>query len=198
MRKAFISLASAAAAFMALATPPAAQARSFEDAVLAELNFAREHPAAYAHRLEVQQVSDADAAFSTPSDPQAFAEAVAFLERQQPLKPLRPDPGLTASALDHVSEQGPRGQVGHGRFGRRVQAHVRGFGMAGEDIDYGQHTPGEVVARLIVDAGVRDRGHRTNIFAQGFDLGGVSCGPHSVYGAMCVIDFAGGTLARDR
>jgi uncharacterized protein YkwD len=198
MQKAFISLVSAIAALAALAAPSGAQARSFEDAVLAELNFAREHPVAYARRLQVQQVSDAGEDLATPSDPQAFAEAIAFLERQQPLKPLRPDPGLTAAALDHVSEQGPRGDVGHGQFGRRVQAHVRGFGLAGEDIDYGQHSASEVVARLIVDAGVRDRGHRSNIFAQGFELGGVSCGPHSVYGAMCVIDFAGGALARDR
>lgn len=198
MLKTLFSCAAAITALAALATPAGAQTRSFEDAVLAELNFAREHPAAYARRLELQQVSDAAEELATSSDPQAFAEAIAFLEQQPPLKPLRPDSGLTAAALDHVSRQGPRGEVGHGQFSRRVQAHVLGFSLAGEDIDYGRHTPDEVVARLIVDAGVPDRGHRTNIFARGFDLGGVSCGPHTVYGAMCVIDFAGGQLVRDR
>jgi uncharacterized protein YkwD len=70
--------------------------------------------------------------------------------------------------------------------------------MAGEDIYYGEQTPDQVVRRLIVDAGVPSRGHRHNIFARGFEISGVSCGPHRVYGGMCVIDFAGAVVTRSR
>jgi len=181
---------------LAVAAPTAtvADSRSFEDVVLAQINFARQHPADYARQLEALTIDDAVA--ETTPEPDALGEAIAFLDRQAPLKPLRPDPRLVASAMDHVVEQGPTGTVGHGKFGQRVQARLAGAGLAGEDIDYGRHSPDEVVRRLIVDAGVPDRGHRDNIFRPSFELSGVSCGPHRVYGSMCVIDFAGAVIAR--
>lgn len=51
---------------------------------------------------------------------------------------------------------------------------------------------------LIVDAGVRDRGHRKNIFMRDFGVVGVACGSHSRYGTMCVMDFAGGFIENQR
>ena len=185
-----------AALAAAAPTRTVADAPRFEDVVLAQINFAREHPADYARQLQRMTIDDA-VAITTP-EPDALGEAIAFLDRQPPLKPLKPDERLVASASDHVSSQGPSGAVGHGRFGERVRARLAGAGLAGEDIDYGEHTPDQVVRRLIVDAGVPDRGHRTNIFAKGFEISGVSCGPHAVYGAMCVIDFAGALVVRDR
>jgi uncharacterized protein YkwD len=177
-------------------TRTVADGRRFEDVVLAQINFARQHPTDYAQQL--QDLTQDDAMVVARQEPDALGEAIDFLDRQPPLRPLRPDPRLVASALDHVSAQGRSGAVGHGRFSERVRAHLAGAGLAGEDIDYGEHTPDQVVRRLIVDAGVPDRGHRSNIFGAGFDLSGVSCGPHAVYGSMCVIDFAGAVVARDR
>jgi len=65
-----------------------------------------------------------------------------------------------------------------------------------EDISYGYASPREVVLQLIVDSGVPGRGHRNNIFNPVFRQAGVACGPHRVYGAMCVVDFAGTMLRR--
>ena len=50
--------------------------------------------------------------------------------------------------------------------------------------------------QLIVDSGVPNRGHRLNIFSRGYQAAGVGCARHSVYGAMCVIDFAGAIVQR--
>jgi len=179
---------------LALAAPTrtVADSRRFEDVVLAQINFARQHPADYARQLEAASVQEAVA----ETEPQALDEAIDFLNRQPSLRPLRPDPRLAASAMDHVVEQGPAGGVGHGQFGRRLQARLMGAGLSAEDIDYGEHSPDQVVRRLIVDAGVPNRGHRSNIFGPAFELSGVSCGPHRVYGSMCVIDFAGALVAR--
>ena len=183
-------------AALALAAPTrtVADSRRFEDVVLAQINFARQHPADYAEQLRGLPIDDAVA--ETTPEPDALGEAIAFLDRQAPLKPLRPDPRLAASAMDHVVSQGPSGTVGHGQFSQRLQARLAGAGLAAEDIDYGAHSPDQVVRRLIVDAGVPDRGHRDNIFRPSFELSGVSCGPHRVYGSMCVIDFAGAVVSR--
>jgi uncharacterized protein YkwD len=196
VQKAFSSIAIAAAFAAALAVPGAAQARSFEEEVLAEVNYAREHPAVYALILEMERATDPRVAGNDPTDPDAFAEAIAFLEQQQPLKPLRADDRLSEVAGDHVTFQGLTGEVGHGAFVRRLRDKQIDNVWAAEDIDYGQHTPSQVVRRFIVDAGVRDRGHRTAIFGEAYETSGVSCGPHVVYGAMCVVDFASQPVTR--
>jgi uncharacterized protein YkwD len=69
-------------------------------------------------------------------------------------------------------------------------------GMAAENISYGYDDPAGVVRQLIVDSGVPNRGHRANIFSAGYQAAGVGCARHAVYGAMCVIDFAGAIVRR--
>jgi len=49
-----------------------------------------------------------------------------------------------------------------------------------------------MVMQLIIDDGVKGRGHRKNIFAKGFATAGVACGTHPRFDTMCVIDFSGG------
>ena len=59
-----------------------------------------------------------------------------------------------------------------------------------EDLAYGPATAIDVVRELIIDDGVRDRGHRKAIFLPALRVVGVACGPHAAYGTMCAIDFA--------
>lgn len=49
-----------------------------------------------------------------------------------------------------------------------------------------------VVKQLVVDDGVASRGHRANIFNDGFLIVGLAFGDHPVYRSVCVQDFAGG------
>ena len=65
-----------------------------EDAILAEINFARAYPQEYARRLEREPVTPWEQALidaGEPADHAAYIEAVQFLKRQRPLPPLRPD-----------------------------------------------------------------------------------------------------------
>jgi uncharacterized protein YkwD len=196
MRGAFGTFMAAACGALALAAPAGARAAAPRaDALLAEINFARTQPQAYARRLLLQPVSDWEQGLDQPTEPGALAEAVAFLERQAPLPPLAPEDDLAAAAQEHVAQQGPAGAVGHeGPDGERFDARLARHGVAGrtegEAIAYGPDRPADVVRELIIDSGVPGRGHRRNLFHPAFAAAGVTCGPHRDFGAMCVIDFA--------
>ena len=172
-------------------------ADGLDDAVLAEINFARANPADYARELRRQAVSIQRGDYSG-DDPEAVEEAIDFLQRQRPLPALTWDDRIAVAAREHTRAQGPRGDVGHGAaggLGRRLQGAGVWAGMSAENISYGYDDARDVVRQLIIDSGVPTRGHRHNIFGAGYQLAGVSCGSHRAYGAMCTIDFAG-ALAR--
>jgi uncharacterized protein YkwD len=177
-------------------TPSVACAASLDPALLEEVNFARTNPQAYALRLEREPVSAWERGLAQSTDAGAFAEAVAFLKRQPSLPPLSGDENLTAAALDHVAEQGASGEVGHQSRGgepffQRLRRHGVDARVEGENIAYGPARAADVVRELIIDSGVADRGHRQNIFQPAFAVAGVTCGPHRVYGTVCVMDFSG-------
>ena len=179
--------------------PGLAQAASYEDEVLRELNRVRADPSALARELRESAPADAKA-WDLSADPHAVDEAIEFLSRQAPLPPLNSDGRLAEAAFEHAAGQGPTGELGHGApgsLGRRIQGQGLWPGLCGETISYGQTTPRDVVKQLIVDFGVADRGHRQLIFSQGFELAGVACGPHKAYGSMCVIDLAGALPPRN-
>jgi uncharacterized protein YkwD len=192
------------ASLFALA-PAAAHAGEFDEQILSELNFARAHPREYATRMLSEPVSDWEQRLSKSgcaTDAIAYAEAVEFLMRQDPLPPLKPDDLLAAAALEHVSEQGPSGETGHSgsggeRFSDRLRRHGVRAELAAENIAYGPPTPSDVVRELIIDSGVPSRGHRRNIFHPAMAAAGVNCGPHREYATMCVIDFASAPIQAD-
>lgn len=163
--------------------------------MLEELNLARTHPQDYA------AIVDACARELPGADARCVAEAEAFLKRQAPLEPLQSAPGLVMSARQQVAGQGASGEIGHrgadgGSPWARMAAWGQWTGRAGENISYGYAGARTIVVTLIVDQGVPNRGHRRNIFCRDFKVAGAACGPHARYGAMCVIDFAGGFLAK--
>ena len=100
---------------------------------------------------------------------------------------------LALAAGDHVREQGPRGATGHeSADGMRPGARVvrRGGGQyVAETITYGPPSASEVVRQLIVDDGVKSRGHRRILYTAEYRYAGIGCGPHTRYGTMCVVDF---------
>lgn len=174
-------------ALLALSLPAVVKADSAgAEAVWREMNFARQQPRAYARLV----------AAAPSRDPSAVREAVRFLEKVRPLPPLRLSAAMSAGALSHVASQGARGTLGHrGKNGSSPSARLERFGKwggsVGENIHYGASDARSIVITLIVDAGVRGRGHRKNIFNSAFSVAGVARGPHARFGSLCVIDFAG-------
>lgn len=179
----------------------------FDRQVLAEMNMARTDPREYARIILAerdqydgcQKKTGPDRYLSTKEGVAALDEAVAFLRRQQELPNLGISEGMSRAAKDHVADQGPYGGFGHlGTDGSqpwdRVSRHGRWRKSVAENIAYGAKTARDVVIQLIIDDGVPDRGHRTNIFNPAFGIAGVSHGPHLRYKVMCDITYAGGFI----
>lgn len=157
--------------------------------ILEEINRVRQSPAAYAAQLE------ANPPRSGVRDRAALADAVKTLRGTKPRPPLALSEALNSAARDHVSEQGQTTKTGHsGQWLTgpmdRVARYDKKLAYVGEAIYYGNASPGEIVAGLVVDSGVRSRGHRKLLLDPGFELVGIATGPHQRYGAMCVIDLA--------
>ena len=171
-----------------------ASGQDLSSQVLQEMNLARTQPQRYAQIL-------ASSMSGQHSNSRDVAEAVRFLQRATPLPPLAFSPGMSQGARLHVNDLGPRGGRGHsGRGGSTPFSRINRFGQwvgtAGENIYYGTRTARGIVCALIVDSGVRNRGHRKNIFSANFTVAGIAHGKHAGFGAICVIDFAGGYVEK--
>jgi uncharacterized protein YkwD len=175
-------------------SPATEQEEISPSAVVRELNVARENPKLYA-------------TFAAESRPfhmiehgRAVDEAVQFLGKARPLPPLTLSSGMCRAAADHCAEQ-VAGQLGHdgndrSSPGERISRYGSWSSTWGENISYSQKTARGVVLALIIDDGVRSRGHRKNIFNPKFSYAGAAFGPHARYRTVCTIDFAGGYAER--
>jgi uncharacterized protein YkwD len=175
------------------ATAPDAEQVS-ATAVIRELNFARENPGLYATFVAESRP------FHMIEHGRAVDEAVHFLKKARPLPPLTLSSGMSRAAADHCAEQ-VEGQLGHdgndrSSPGDRISRYGTWSASWGENISYGQKTARGIVLTLIIDDGVRSRGHRKNIFNPKFNYAGAAFGPHARYRTVCSIDFAGGYAER--
>ncbi len=175
-----------------------------EQSVVNELNLARTQPQTYLEFLEVRRTHYDGRYFSLPGDVlleteegmAAVDDAIAYLKKVKPAPALILSYGMSRGARDHVQDQGPRGTRGHiGSDGSQPWERIARYGnwqkTVGENISYGEREAREIVISLIIDDGVPDRGHRTNVYNPAFHKVGVACGYHQEYDVMCVTTYAG-------
>ena len=165
-------------------------------AVVRELNLARQNPSLYATFVAESRP------FHMIEHGRAVDEAVQFLKKTRPLQPLSLSSGMSRAAADHCAEQA-NGELGHDGTdrsspGARIGRYGSWSRTWGENISYSRKTAREVVLALIIDDGIRSRGHRKNIFNPKFNYAGAAFGPHARYRTVCTIDFAGGYAERSQ
>ena len=192
----------APAATLSSTSDPPGQVSVSRTDIVAELNAARTAPAAYAARAWAWRAlfrgdrieRPGETTVVTREGTDAVDEAIAFLERQTPLPPLRGSPALDRAAADHANDQARSGGVAHvGGDDSSPSERMRRYGRwsaTGEAIAYGSDRAEDVILQLIVDDGVPDRGHRRILFNPVYELIGVACAPHPVWRQVCVLDFA--------
>ncbi len=183
-----------------------AQEVTFEQALLKEINLMRQHPQYYAEHViktfaryyRGRYIYLPKRGRITSSEGvRALYECVRVLKATQPLKPLLYSTDLAAAACLHVADQSRSGRTGHrgsnGSFvADRVELFVEWENSVAENIFYGPMSARETLVFLMIDDGVRDRGHRKNFLSPNLKYAGISRGYHPIYTKMVVIDFAGG------
>jgi hypothetical protein len=184
--------------------------QELKKSVLTEHNRLRQDPKSYIPILESKLkkfdekvlVRPGDSSIITKEGPQAYHEAIAFLSSQKPLEALTFDERLGDSCLDHVNDIGPKGLVSHesttGKsLSDRIEVYSEWDTSCAENVELGGKTGEDVIVSLLVDDGIPSRGHRLNLFNQEFKYLGVACGNHRVYGAITVLNYAGGLRDKD-
>jgi uncharacterized protein YkwD len=181
----------------------AGAAQVSRQAVVAELNYARQQPQAYANFIQ-QWVSyfrgrmlmlPGQTAAMTNEGAPAVLEAVRALRATRPMSALAEFAPIDQAADDMVRDLGPRGGRGHvGSDGSqpwdRMRRHAQGLTGFGEAIAFGPTTARSIVIGLLVDDGVPSRGHRQGLLNPAYRYVGVGLGRHATLGQMCVVDLA--------
>jgi uncharacterized protein YkwD len=157
---------------------------SLEQAVIAEINRARTDPIGYTAWLESQKQYYKGIVLELPGEKpvrinkglQALEEAIAFLQKQEPLPPLNTSASLTTIAQEQVSA---------------IAQRQTGDTYNIDNITYGRVTPQGIVMELIVDSRFPDRRHRTSLFNPQHNVTGIVCQNDPQYDNICAIAYQG-------
>ena len=179
-----------------------------EKEIILEINRFRSNPAKYAndyiaplakyYQKKILHYPN-DKSIKTREGVKALHECVRELQKATPQPIMHPSKALTKAATDHQKDQSKTGKTGHsGNDGSDLKQRIERYGewqvRIAENIAYGNTSARQVVIFLLVDDGVKSRGHRKNMLHPAYKTVGVSFGKHPVYGTMCVMDFAGGMV----
>jgi uncharacterized protein YkwD len=180
--------------------------RRLENEIFTELNAARTNPDGYA-TIVAQLLSRFNgnlvqrpgwpAPVQTQEGVAAVREAVSALQAQAAVPAVALSSTLSLASRELAIDQARTGTVGHtGSDGSAPTTRIARYGTWGvsyaESVDYGGFVSGrDIVTDFIIDDGVPSRGHRRNVFDPTARIVGIACGPHPVYGSVCVIDQAG-------
>lgn len=75
---------------------------------------------------------------------------------------------------------------------QRIEKYGQFVATAAENIAYGTTGGEAIIIQLVIDDGVANRGHRTNIFNDALKVLGSNTGVHGKYDSMTTIAYAGG------
>ena len=175
-----------------------------EKDVILEINMVRYNPQMYAEQYmswmkvfysEKLLKIPGKITYKTEEGVNAFNECMEALREAEPVPILKPSRGMTKACQLLVYDQSSTGKTGHKGSGNstpteRANRFGNFTGYFAENIHYGDSEPRFVVVSLLIDDGVRSRGHRKDILNKEFNKIGVSIGDHKVYGNMCVMNYA--------
>lgn len=173
--------------------------------ILIEHNRVRVDPKSYIPLVEAQMKLLKDKILFRPGEvpietnegPTAYEEAINFLKRQKPIESLTFDERLSKACQDHAEDLGQKGLVSHDSslgksVSERIEQHCEWEECCAENLDFGTRNGVDVIISLLVDDGVKDRGHRLNLFKEEIKIIGIACSVHKEYETVTVLNYVGG------
>ena len=126
---------------------------------------------------------------------QAVDETINFLEKQKKTPKLQKNEKLEKSVNLLLTKIGPEGITKHQKgdlsLKTRTQKFLEKTGIMAENISFGMNRSLDIISQMLVDDGVKSRGHRKNFFNEKFSEIGISTGEHSIYGTCGIFNFFG-------
>ena len=171
--------------------------------ILEEINHCRSDPSQYSSKLSKTLRYFKGNTYHKPGHQAVETEegasnvlaCINYLKSVRKVPPLAPSHALSLAAQRHADDIGPSGRTSHiGQDGSEPSDRVEKFaswsGHLGENIDYGNSSPEDIVLSLLVDDGVPGRGQRLNLMKREHKYVGVGFGYHAEHRYLCVLVFA--------
>jgi uncharacterized protein YkwD len=187
----------------ASSTVPAYSAPAAEQAILDEINVARNDPQKYIGYLEEYRKLFKDNMLYIPGavplvtneGVAAVDDAINFLKTATKLSPYTISKGLSQSANLQLKDLMEDSSIGHkSKDGGDLTTRLAKFGSVGniyaENISYYAKTPRDIVLTMLLDDGYKSRSHRKNIFSPTFKQIGLGFGNGKKGEILCVVVFA--------
>lgn len=122
------------------------------------------------------------------------ASLIKYLKTIRPSPPLKWSPALYEVAKAQVEAHGPQGLINStankDELMEMINYYCKCSGQIGENIDYSNDTPEDIVMSLLIDDGCFARYKRLNIMKKDHRYVGAAIGHHAIYGHMCSMIFA--------
>ena len=129
--------------------------------------------------------------FKTYEGLETIDEAINFLSTQKPLKSFILSSELIKSSKDIANELGINGIVNHSKnLPQYIEKYCEWGGMLCENIDFGTKQAENIMIKLLLNDGIKERFQRLNIFKPELKYIGISQNSHIKYGICTVIHYA--------
>lgn len=170
---------------------------SFDKKIVEEVNKVRQNPKEYAEKLSKYlsyfsgrelKIPGRRAGIETQEGPKAYQEAIDYLSRQSPLKPLDPSRGLFKAAKDYLKiVHQNKVDIGSIDSNSIIQKYASACTGNVVSVSLGSDNVEQAVIYLLVGDGDRHRRYRKALLGSNVKLIGAANGYHPIYRQCTVI-----------
>ena len=159
-----------------------------EKSVVILLNYVRINPKLFAETFLKEYI---DSILGPSKSQNSFVKSlIKELNSMKKISPIEINQNLINMAIDHATNSGKKGVVGHTNFSQRFKKFNKEMVESyGENCDYGNEKGVDAFMSLLIDENVSNLGHRKNILNPEFVYVGVGFAPHKKYGSNMVMEF---------